>query len=200
MPDKNKIFNFNALKNTDKNAFSIESILRVLEQIPNEFIYQYDLEIKKYLDEKLLFNDILLAKDNYNICKYHLDRLSSDQLSTFCKLALSLGSYGIKENVQEVLSHGLDLSFPNSKNFPKAKIILNKIKESKDNHKVILDRIDKLSDSLIKLKVLLWMFPVAINLENGEEYLQERIALSDESTIDILIEVTKNLLFRDDFK
>jgi hypothetical protein len=189
-----EILNFDLLK-SDSNTTSLnpDAVFKVLQQIPNDTIYEYDIEVKKYLDEKILFSNILISIDNPNICRLHIDKLSQDQLNKFCQLILCLSSNDVLNKTFEILKHGADILNFSEEVKEKAYVTLKKIKESKISHK----KIAKLTQQFLKLKTLVWCIEEteSYNLEvAGEKLLIDQICVLE--CADDLIELIDNSEFK----
>lgn len=182
-----KILTFDA--STESPPSDPDAILKVLKQIPNEIIFEYDTSVKNYLDEKLLFNSILITVDNPSVCKHLLSKLNHDQLDKFCKLITCLASNDVLEKIPEVISHGMDIRVPTSGILSKAAVLLKLIKATKSNHKIAAAELIRLSDLYQRLKTYFWVFEIIENLENSESYLIDRLSLSSERDLDRMIEI-----------
>jgi hypothetical protein len=190
MPDEDKILSFDLLKNTDDAPhFDRDSLLKLLQEIPNNIISEYVIEVFKYLDELVLFNNIFSSIDSPNLCRYHLDKLNQDQLDKIGKLATCLASNDVLNQIQKILSIGLRVEMPTAETKTKANELITCIKIANINHKKAALELIQLS---ISLKLLSELFLIFGTFEISEGCLFERIAKLNDADIDALIELAKN--------
>lgn len=196
---EDKILNFDLMKNNGDTApLNPDAVLKVLQQIPNDIIFEYDVETKKYLDEKILFSTILISIDNPNICRRHIEKLSPDQLNKFCKLIIYLASGDMMDKIPEILLHGVNLFVPSPEQRENSYTLLKQIKEANIPHR----KVAKISSHLQKLETILW-FTEKIKINDleavGDEFLSDQICFFDEADIDFITEYLKTC-FTDESK